>query len=74
MGIEKTLGNHLATPTYDKYSYDALRRLTSVEYGASSGWAALLPGEMMDLFDMDMDNFENMTGFQIILVLRVQNV
>ena len=29
--------NHLATALYDIYDYDNLRRLTSVEYGSSSG-------------------------------------
>jgi RHS repeat-associated protein len=29
--------NHLATPVYDNYTYDNLRRLTYVEYGSSSG-------------------------------------
>ena len=31
--------NHLATPIYDKYYYDSLRRLTKAEYAQTSGFA-----------------------------------
>lgn len=36
------LYNHLATPVYDNYAYDNLRRLTYVEYGSASGVSLIM--------------------------------
>jgi RHS repeat-associated protein len=44
--------NHLSTPVWDRYYYDALRRLEQVDYAATSGFARNIEDGQFSIEDM----------------------